>query len=122
MLTETWADEYSDLSINGFSYFQLNRSEFKRITKRASGGIVIYVRDTLPIDISNILIHKENDDILWLRIEGSKLNIDNDLFICLCYNLPSDSSRQNLMDEDVFDRLCSYVTFLKNEYGNDSHF
>ena len=56
-----------------------------------------------------------------MRIEGSKLNIDNDLFICLCYNLPSDSSRQNLMDEDIFDRICSYVTFLKNEYGNDSH-
>ena len=76
----------------------------------------------MPIDISNILIHKENDDILWVRIEGSKLNIDNDLFICLCYNLPSDSSTQNLMDEDVFDRICSYVTFLRNEYGNDSHF
>ena len=76
----------------------------------------------MPIDISNILIHKENDDILWVRIEGSKLNMDDDLFISLCYNLPSDSSRQNLMDEDIFDRICSYVTFLKNEYGHDSHF
>ena len=63
----------------------------------------------MPIDISNILIHKENDDILRVRIEGSKLNMDDDLFICLCYNLPSDSSRQNLMDEDI---LTEYVVTL----------
>ena len=68
------------------------------------------------------MIHKENDDILWLRIEGANINLDGDLFICLCYNIPSDSSRQSLMDEDIFDRICRYTTVLKNEYGNDSHF
>ena len=26
------------------------------------------------------------------------------------------------MDEDIFDIICSYVTSLKNQYGNDSHF
>ena len=26
------------------------------------------------------------------------------------------------MDEDIFDRICSYTTVLKNEYGNDSQF
>ena len=30
LLTETWADEYSNLSINGYTHFQLNRSEYKR--------------------------------------------------------------------------------------------
>ena len=110
------------MHVNGYSLFQLNRTEYKKNTKRASGGIVIYVRDSLPFDTSNILIHKENDDILWLRIEGSKLNIADDVFICLCYNLPSDSSRQNLIDEDIFDRMCSYVACLKNKFGSNSHF
>ena len=68
-----------------------------------------------------MMIHKDNDDILWLMIEGSSPNLD-DLFIFLCHNLPSDSSRQSLVDEDIFDIICSYVTSLKNEYGNDSHF
>ena len=58
------------------------------------------------------MLHKDSDDILWLRIEGANLNLDGDLFICLCYNLPSDSSRQSLIDEDMFDRVCSYVTFV----------
>ena len=65
-------------------------------------------------------IHTDNDDILWLIIEGPTLNLD-DLLICLCNNLPSDSRRQSLMDEDIFNIICSYVTSLKNEYGNDSH-
>ena len=26
------------------------------------------------------------------------------------------------MDEDIFDRICSYITVLKNEYGNNFHF
>ena len=68
------------------------------------------------------MINKENDDILWLRIEDANIYLDGDLFICLCYNLPSDSSRQSLMDEDIFDRICSYITVLKNECRNDSHF
>ena len=122
LLTETWADEYSDLCINGYTHFQLNRSEYKRNTKRASGGVVIYVKNSLAFGSSDLMLHKDSDDILWLRIEGAKLNLDGDLFICLCYNLPSDSSRQSLIDEDMFDRVCNYVTFIKNEYGNESHF
>ena len=122
LLTETWADEYSDLCINGYTHFQLNRSEYKRNTKRASGGVVSYVKKSLAFGISDLMLHKDSDDILWLRIEGAKLNLDGDLFICLCYNLPSDSSRQSLIDEDMFDRVCNYVTFIKNEYGNESHF
>ena len=96
--------------------------EYKRNTKRASGGIVIYVKDSLALDTPSLMIHKENDDILWLRIESANIYLDGDLFICLCYNLPSDSSRQSLMDENIFDRICSYTTVLKNEYRNDTHF
>ena len=37
LFTETWADGYSDLIVNGFTHYQLNRSEYKSDTKRASG-------------------------------------------------------------------------------------
>ena len=30
------------------------------------------------------------------------------------HNLPSDSSRQSLVDEELFDRICNYVNSLKN--------
>ena len=57
--------------------------------------------------------HRENDDAIWIGIEGTKLILDWDIFICLCYNLPSDSSRQSLVDEELFDRICNYVNSLK---------
>ena len=44
------------------------------------------------------MLHAEHDGIIWLKIEGAKLNVVGNLFICLCFNLPSDSSRQSLID------------------------
>ena len=93
-------------------YFSVRQSEYKRNTKRAPGEVVIYVKHSLAFGSSDLMLHKDSDDILWLRIEGAKLNLDGDLFICLCYNLPSDSSRQSLIGEDMFDRVCNYVTFV----------
>ena len=43
MLTETWADQFTDLTVKGFSHIHINRFEYKANTKRASGGIVIYI-------------------------------------------------------------------------------
>ena len=45
MLTETWTNEYSDLSFEGFKVFWLSRLEKNRKSKRSSGGIAIYIRD-----------------------------------------------------------------------------
>ena len=114
MLTETWADQFTDLTVKGFSHFHINRSEYKANTKRASGGIVIYIREDMVISDKTFCTHREYDDAIWIRIEGTKLNLDGDIYICLCYNLPSDSSRQSLVDEELFDRICNYVNSLKN--------
>lgn len=122
MLTETWANQFSDLTVEGFTHFHINRCEYKANTKRASGGIVFYIKDGLVISNKTSMVHKENDDILWIRIEGAKLNLDGDIFVCLCYNLPSDSSRQSIVDEDLFDRICNYVTSTKSNSENKCYF
>ena len=41
MLTETWTDDYSDLSFDGFKTFWLSRSDKNCNSKRNSGGIAI---------------------------------------------------------------------------------
>lgn len=122
LFTETWADEFSDLGVDGFIHYQLNRSEYKENTKRASGGIVIYIKEYLVSPDSEMLLLKENDDVLWIRITGSVLNLDGDLILCLCYNLPSDSSRQSLVDEDIFDRMCNFMVKVNNESENKCYF
>lgn len=42
ILTETWTNDFSDVSVNKFEYFVLNRKEKKKKKgKRNSGGIII---------------------------------------------------------------------------------
>ena len=122
MLTETWADQFTDLTVKGFSHFHINRSQYKANTKRASVGIVIYIREDMVISDKTFCTHREYDDAIWIRIEGTKLNLDGDIYICLCYNLPSDSSRQSLVDEELFDRICNYVNSLKNATEKKRYF
>ena len=42
LLTETWARDIANLSVDGFILIQLNRVEKKHTTKRNSGGIAMY--------------------------------------------------------------------------------
>ena len=45
LLTETWTNEFSDISVNNFESFVLNRIEKKAASKRNSGGIILYIRE-----------------------------------------------------------------------------
>ena len=78
MLTETWTNEYNDLSFEGFKVFWLSRLEKNRKSKRSSGGIAIYIRDTFYKH--NMLYKEDSDDILWLRFEGTTFNLKHDVF------------------------------------------
>ena len=44
LLVETWAGEFTDISVPGFNLIQLNRVEKKRTAKCDSGGIALYIR------------------------------------------------------------------------------
>ena len=57
LLTETWTNDLCDISVDGFTVFQLNRTCKKRNAKRDSGGIALYVKSSLERQC--ILIKKE---------------------------------------------------------------
>ena len=46
LLTETWASDIADLSVDDFILIQLNRAEKKHNTKRCSGGKALYIRQS----------------------------------------------------------------------------
>ena len=41
----------------------------------------------------------------------------NDLFLCLCYNIPSGSSREVFSESNVFDLILDYIFLFENTYG-----
>ena len=62
-----------DISVDGFSVCQLNRVEKKYNAKRDSGGIALYIKNSLTRHCE--LLKKENDDVIWLKIDKSLLHL-----------------------------------------------
>ena len=78
-----------------------------------SGGIILYIRNKY-VSKDN-LIFTSQDDILWMKISKSVLSSNKDLYICLCYVVPDDSSRQSLNESNIFDRLLESVVFVEDK-------
>ena len=70
------------------------------IAKRDSGGIIIYVKSELYN--RNMLVKTDSDDIIWLKFAPGVIS-DKPLYLCLCYVLPSGTSRQPVVKTSVFD-------------------
>ena len=119
LLTEIWINELCDISVDGFTVFQLNRTCKKRNAKRDSGGIALYVKSSLERHC--VLVKKENDDIIWLKIDKSVLNLTYDLYLCLCYVIPTGSSREALTEISVLERISDYIVEISNSTENCYH-
>lgn len=99
LLTETWTNQYSDIEVNNFEAYVLNRKEIKQNSKRNSGGLILYIRNTY---VSNdTLVYTSIDDIIWVKIDKFLLSLSSDLYIALCYVTPDDSSRQSMLETNV---------------------
>ena len=64
LFTETWGNEHTDFYVNGFTHYMLNRIEYKRNSKRSSGGIILYLKNTLIKPDSNVLYKTDSDDVI----------------------------------------------------------
>ena len=113
MFTEHWGCSFTN--------FELNRTEIKQNSKRSSGGIVIYIKNSLIKQNKNteLSIRKQDDDIMWLTLSSDYFWVDCNWHICLCYNVPAGSSREAMINSNIFERLMNYVAELKSIYGDD---
>ena len=54
-----------------------------------------------------------------LLLNGSIFNLNNNIFVCLTYVLPDDSSRQSMVETNIFDRLLQSLSFIENINPNE---
>lgn len=123
LFTETWGSEYTNFNVCDFTHYELNRTEIKANSKRASGGIIIYIKTSLikqGIDM-DLGVKKFGDDIMWLSLTKDFFYVNCDFHLCLCYNVPSGSSREAMVDMNMFDRLTEQVANLKAAVGENSN-
>lgn len=118
--TETWTNDFSNLQVNNFEYFVLNRSENKQSSRRSSGGVIVYIRNQYVTN--DTLVFKSSDDILCIKISGCKFGLNNDVYFCLCYVVPENSSRQSMIETHTFDRLFTFITELNAKNENAFNF
>ena len=124
LFTETWGNDYTKLDVRDFTHVALNKTEIKANSKRASGGISIYIKDSLikyGKDIE-LVAKRFDDDIIWLHLSTEYFNIINDYHLCLCYNVPAGSTRQVMVGTNIFDRLTEHIVKLKSISDEDCKF
>ena len=53
--------------------------------------------------------------IIWLKLKGSAFGLKDDLFLCLCYNIPAGSSREAFLENNIFDILADDITYFESK-------
>ena len=111
-LTEVWGDPSQCFDVDGFTHYVLHRQENKISCTRNSGGIIIYIRNEFASD--DILFKKVNDTHIWLKIKHDIFGFENDVYLCLCYIPPSNSSRQGIMESNIFDDILQNIAHIQH--------
>lgn len=120
MITETWANQYSDVNVENFEHFVLNRLDNKSTATRSSGGIIIYVRNEFVT--KDTLVFHSCDNVICIKIAGSNLGLQHDLCVCLCFVVPENSSRQAFIESHTYDRLLDNIISLQSKYDSNFYF
>ena len=122
MFTEAWSNDWYDYHVYGFNYYILHRTIKHRRAQRDSGGLIIYISDKLRSSADDSLLKTVDDSIIWLKLKGTVFGLQNDLFLCLCYNISSGSSREAFLDDNIFDLILDDMVFFEDKYGQCNFF
>ncbi len=104
-LTETHTEVDDVIELPGFSSIAKHR---KQAVLRKSGGIGVFVKNSISSYIENI--NSENEYALWLKIDKKLTNIEEDLILGVLY-VPPEKSR--FFNDEMF-------LNLEREIGNFS--
>lgn len=101
-----------------FFTFILNEKYKQKWSKSNNGGIIVNVKDNLKDHVN--LLKKVDDCTIRLNIRG--ISEDEYLLLCVCYNIPTGSSRGVFVNRSVFDLISDDMYMLKNQYDSKWQF
>ena len=112
-LVETWTKEGDDLSLEGYHSFSVSRPKTKERGRR-SGGIIVFVQDSLAEVTKRV--KSVSCNILWIWLELMALGLDYNVLLGTTYISPENSSIHSA--EDTFSILEREILELKNKFFN----
>ena len=103
-LYETWTGKNSKITVDGYKAIHSYRRFQHRRAKRASGGIIIYIKDSMKNGVK--LVRNDIDSIVWLKLDKQ--------FFCskYYYSHPSMLKFVQLLNSsgNTLKRLSIYIT------------
>ena len=91
MICESWTNNLSNIDIPVFDYHAIYRPR----------GVVVYMNNILSASIK--MIKQGPIDMIWFSIQKVFFSLKRDIFFCLCYEIPTYSSHQVYLEQDMYD-------------------
>lgn len=110
-LYKSWAKISSNVALNGYISHNYYRKFQHRNARRASGGMVVYYRESLKDGIEVVKNH--HDTIIWLKLKHDFFGLKEDIYLCGCYIWGEDSPAYNVVNVDLFDLMSKTYQYLK---------
>ena len=105
---ETKLDESDIFEVPGYTFISQVRKEK---CLRKSGGIGVFVKSALSEKVT--FIDSDSDYVLWIKVDKSAVNTNEDLFCGIVYVPPSDS---RFYSADEFSRFDAEITSMCIEH------
>ncbi|MEW8546197.1 MAG: endonuclease/exonuclease/phosphatase family protein, partial [Candidatus Thiodiazotropha sp.] len=113
-LIETWTTKTSQIEITGYKTLVHSYRKFvNKRAKRASGGLIIYVKNSIYKGVK--LVKNEIDCIIWFKLEKEFFNLEEDIYIGAAYIVPENSAVHAVYDVDFFLKLEEDISFFANK-------
>ena len=111
IFSKTWKADTSKLNIEGFWDYSQVRPKHKNAI-RHSGGIIILAKHNIQ---PGLRLVENSEGFLWIRLEKSFFNLENDLFFCGAYIPPKNTTQNILSKTDYFESLENSIFKYKDK-------
>ena len=106
---ETWTnDDNLQINIPGFQFIAGSNRKRHKKARRSSGGINIFVQNSIAKGIKRL--PKSHHDILWIKLDSSFFNVNQDIYLATVYISPENSSYYTNGIEPIYEQLLLDIT------------
>ena len=97
LLTETWSERDDSFNLPNFTFYNFPRTHRHALARRNSGGIGVYINDSITEGVD--LLNNYKDIIVWIRLRKDAFVFPADIYIGIVYFSPEGST---CIDDDLF--------------------
>ena len=104
-VSETWLTNQDQITLPGYKFYPYNREKRKGTTR---GGVGIFIKEEIKRFVK-ILYDISSENTLWVKLEKSHFQYDDDIYVGMIYFPPKYSSREKRINSEYFKHLTETI-------------